>query len=144
MLPLADDEITRVRLQASLTRALAFSGDGEAAAVLGEDALASARALGDPYALRLAFEALSFVPWTPQNLERQLALMRESAQVARAHGDLEWENAAVDKTLYGEIMAGDLDAGAGHGGARPGARRARRPAAVPRPRLPGPRPPGDG
>ncbi|MET0459351.1 MAG: LuxR C-terminal-related transcriptional regulator, partial [Ilumatobacteraceae bacterium] len=110
VLPLAADEITRVRLQASLTRALAFSGDSEAAAVLGEDALASARTLGDPYALRVAFEALSFVPGTPQNLHRQLALMRESAQVARANGDLEWENAAVDKALYSEIMAGDLDA----------------------------------
>ena len=110
VLPLAADEITRVRLQASLTRALAFSGDGEAAAVLGEDALASARALDDPYALRVAFDAMSFLPWTPPTLERQLAIMRESAQVARAHGDLEWENASVDKTLYGEIMAGQLDA----------------------------------
>ena len=110
VLPLADDEITRVRLQASLTRALAFSGEGDAAAVLGEDALASARAIGDPYALRVALEALSFVPGTPHGLERQLTLMRESAQVARANGDLEWENAAVDKALYGEIMAGELDA----------------------------------
>ncbi|MBA3286400.1 MAG: hypothetical protein H0U21_00040 [Acidimicrobiia bacterium] len=110
VLPLADDETTRVQLQASLTRALALSGDGEAARVLGEDALASARSLDDPYARRLAFDALSFVPWTPQTLDRQLAVMREAADTARAHGDLEWENHAVSKTLYGEILAGDLDA----------------------------------
>ena len=110
VLPLSDDETTRVRLQASLTRALALAGDGEAARVLGEDALASARALGDPHALRLAFDGLAFAPWTPQSLDRQLAVVRESAELARAHGDLEWENAAVDKTLYGEIIAGDLHA----------------------------------
>ena len=48
VLPLAADETTRVRLQASLTRALALAGDGDAARVLGEDALASARSIGRP------------------------------------------------------------------------------------------------
>ncbi len=110
VLPFAADETARVRLQASLTRALALAGDSEAARVLGEDALASARLLDDSYARRLAFDAMSFVPWTPQRLERQLADMREAAETARDVGDLEWENHAVCKTLYGEILAGDLTA----------------------------------
>jgi DNA-binding CsgD family transcriptional regulator/tetratricopeptide (TPR) repeat protein len=110
VLPLADDETTRVRLQASLTRALALAGEGDAARVLGEDTLASARTLDDPDACRLAFEAMSVVPWTPQTLDARLAEMREAANSARALLDLEWEDQALVKTLYGEILAGDLDA----------------------------------
>ena len=110
VLPLAADETTRVRLQASLTRALALAGDSDAARVLGEDALASARSMDDPSARRLAFDAMSYVPWTPQRLDRQLADMREAAEAALQIGDLEWESHAVCKTLYGEILAGDLAA----------------------------------
>ncbi len=110
VLPVAPDEASRVRLQASLTRALALSGDGEAARVLGEDVLASARRLDDRYARRLAFDAMSFVPWTPQSLDGQLAVMVEAAEIAAAEGDVEWENHALSKRLYGEIIAGDLTA----------------------------------
>ena len=100
---------TRVRLQASLTRALAFSGDGEAAAVLGEDALASARALGDPYALRLAFEAAVVRPVdAAERCARQLAVMRESAEVARATRRPGVGERRRREALYGEITAGDL------------------------------------
>ena len=76
--------------------------------MLGEDALESARALDDPYARRLAFDAMSYVPWSPPRLEGQLAVMREAADLAVAEGDVEWEAHAVCKTLYGEILTGDL------------------------------------
>jgi DNA-binding CsgD family transcriptional regulator len=109
-LPLAEDETSQIRLQASLARALALSGDGEVAGVLIEDALASARASNDLFAQRLAFDALSYVPWTPQSLGRQLAAMREAAAAAHAEGDPEWESQATSKMLYGELLAGELDA----------------------------------
>lgn len=110
VLPTAADETSRMGLQASLTRALALSGDGEAARVLGDDVLASARQAGDAHVRRLAFDAVSFVPWTSQSLEHQLAAMREAVTAARDGGDLEWENHATCKTFYGEVLAGDLRA----------------------------------
>ena len=110
VLAVAGDDGTRMLLHASLTRALALSGDGEAARVLGDDVLASARHLQDLEARRLAFDAISYVPWTPQSLEHQLGAMREATAAAQAAGDLEWENHATCKSLYGEILAGDLDA----------------------------------
>ena len=106
--PSAADEGERIKLQASLTRALALSGDGEAARVLGEDVLASARCVDDAAVRRLAFDAVSYVPWRPQSIDGQLATMRDAATIARAAGDLEWENHATSKALYGEILAGDL------------------------------------
>jgi DNA-binding CsgD family transcriptional regulator len=109
VLALVDDETSRVRLQAALTRSLALAGDGDAARLLGEDALASARALDDPSARRLAFDAMSFVPWTPQTAHRQLAEVREAATEARRLDDLEWETHALSKSMYGEILIGDLD-----------------------------------
>jgi DNA-binding CsgD family transcriptional regulator len=39
-----------------------------------------------------------------------LAVMVEAADLALAVGDLEWENHALSKRLYGEIIAGDLAA----------------------------------
>ncbi len=108
-LAVADDESIRVRLQAALTRALAVTGDGEMATMLGEDALASARQLGEQSALRTALDALSYAPWTPQTIDRQLSLMRESVAAARAAGDQEWESLSISKLLYGEIIVGDLD-----------------------------------
>jgi DNA-binding CsgD family transcriptional regulator/tetratricopeptide (TPR) repeat protein len=109
-LVLAEDETSRIRLQASLARALALSGDAEVARVLVEDSLASARASDDPFAQRLAFDALSYVPWTPQSVRMQLSAMREARAAAQASGDTEWEIQATSKTLYGEVLAGELDA----------------------------------
>lgn len=108
-LAVADDEAVRVSLQAALTRALAVTGDGEMAMMLGEDALSSARRLGEQTALRTALDALSYAPWTPQTIERQLTLMRESVAAARAADDQEWESLSISKLLYGEITIGDLD-----------------------------------
>ena len=137
--PLAADEAERIKLQASLTRALALSGDGEAARVLGDDVLVSARCLDDAGVRRLAFDAVSYVPWRPQSLDGQLATMRDAATIARAAGDLEWENHATSKTLYGEILAGDLDVGAAHRRPSPRPGGVRRATDLPGARRPGPR-----
>ncbi len=110
VLSLADDETSRIRVQASLARALALSGDGEVARVLVEDSLAAARAIDDVLAQRLAYDALSYVPWTPLSIGRQLVAMRESKEAAHASGDAEWEIGATSKMLYGEVLAGGLDA----------------------------------
>jgi DNA-binding CsgD family transcriptional regulator len=109
-LPLAEDELTRVQVQASLARALALSGEGEVARMLVEDFMRSARAMDEPLVERLTYDALSYVPWTPQSLGYQLTSMREWVQAARASGDIEWEAGATSKMLYGEVLAGEMDA----------------------------------
>jgi DNA-binding NarL/FixJ family response regulator len=108
-LPLAADDVERVRLRAAHARALAFSGRGDEAAALGDEVLAEARELGDPFTLRMAFTAVQFAPWTPTTLERQVATAREFAAVSRARNDLEWEVWALAKLLYGLIFAGELE-----------------------------------
>jgi len=109
-LPLAPDETMRVHIQAALTRVLAIGGEDEAARVLGEDALRSARQLDDTDVLGAALDALSCASWTPQTLTRQLGYMREAIDTARSGGDVEWESLAISKLLYGEITAGDFAA----------------------------------
>ncbi|MGH9270401.1 MAG: ATP-binding protein, partial [Ilumatobacteraceae bacterium] len=108
--PLAGDGATGVRLQAALTRALALTGENDAAWVLLEDTLVSRRSLDDAYARRVAFDAMSFITWTPSTAPRQLAEMQAAADAERASGDVEWESHALSKTMYGTILTGDLDA----------------------------------
>jgi ATP/maltotriose-dependent transcriptional regulator MalT len=107
-LPLAADDVERVRLRAAYARALAFSGRGDEAATLAEEVLAEARRLGDPQTLRMAFTAVEFAPWTPATLAHQVATAREFAAASRAQDDLEGEVWALDKLLYGLIYAGEI------------------------------------
>ena len=109
-LELVGDDATRVRIQTSLTRAMAIAGEGEAARVLGEDALRAARQLDDTELVRHALDALSYAPWTPQTLTQQLAYIREAVDTARLSGDHEWASLGIGKLLYGEITAGELTA----------------------------------
>lgn len=108
-LPLASDPAVAVRVQAGLGRALAFSGRGDEAESIAETTIAAARELGDPEALRVAYGAALFTPWTPATLDRLRLYSRDLVEVARAENNLEWELSGLDKLLFGAITAGDLD-----------------------------------
>src|SRR5215472_576628 len=78
-----------VRALATLSRAMAFTGDADRARALGEEALGYARKLGDN---RLLTDALHATMWhylAPGSIGRQLAMAGELAQLAREAGD--WE-----------------------------------------------------
>ena len=94
---------------AALSRALALSGKGDEAEALVAETVPEARALGVYQAVRMAYAAALFVPWTPDNLDRLRRTARELIDLARAEGDLEWELGAIDKLLFGTITAGYLD-----------------------------------
>jgi DNA-binding CsgD family transcriptional regulator/tetratricopeptide (TPR) repeat protein len=108
-LPLATDPALAMRVRAALSRALALSGKGDEAESLAEATITAARELGDPEALRIAYAAALFAPWTPDNHDRLRQIARELVGHARAEGDLEWELGGLDKLLFGTITAGDLD-----------------------------------
>ena len=108
-LPLAADPVASVRVRAALSRALALSGKGDEAEVLVAETVPEARELGVYQAVRMAYAAALFVPWTPDNLDRLRRTARELIDLARAEGDLEWELGAIDKLLFGTITAGYLD-----------------------------------
>jgi DNA-binding CsgD family transcriptional regulator/tetratricopeptide (TPR) repeat protein len=108
-LPLAADPVASVRVRAALSRALALSGKGDEAESLVAETVPEAGALGVYQAVRMAYAAALFVPWTPDNLDRLRRTARELIDLARAEGDLEWELGAIDKLLFGTITAGYLD-----------------------------------
>ena len=110
-LPLTTDPALAVRIQAGLGRALAFSGHGDEAESIAETTIAAARELGDPDALRVAYGAALFTPWTPTNLDRLRLYARDLVELAQAENDLEWEVGGLDKLLFAAITAGDLDEG---------------------------------
>ena len=107
-LPLATEPALAVRVRAGLSRALALSGQGGEAEPLAEATIAEARRIGDREALRIAYAAALFVPWTPDNHDRLRLIARELVEQAQAEGDPEWELGGLDKLLFGTIMAGDL------------------------------------
>ena len=108
-LPLASDPAVALRVQAGLGRALSFSGHGDEAEQIAETTIAAARELGDPETLRVAYGAALFTPWTPANLDLLRHYARELIEVARAENDLEWELGALDKLMFAEVTAGDVD-----------------------------------
>ncbi len=108
-LPLASDVATEVRVQAALSRALAFTGRGDEARELGDRALAAARDLGDHAAIRVAMSSVLFAPWTAETIDHQVAIARELLDRAAAEDDLEWQTGALNKLLYGLITLGELD-----------------------------------
>jgi len=78
-----------VRALASLSRAMAFTGDADQARAAGEQALAHARELGDE---RLLADALQTMLWhclAPGSVSRQRVMAGELARLARGSGD--WE-----------------------------------------------------
>lgn len=108
-LPLVADVATEVRVQAALSRALAFTGRGDEARELGDRALEAARELGDHAAIRVAMSSVLFAPWTAETIDHQVAIARELLERAGAEDDVEWQAGALNKLLYGLITLGELD-----------------------------------
>jgi DNA-binding CsgD family transcriptional regulator len=108
-LPLVHEPVMGVRVRAALSRALALSGKGHEAEALARRTVDEARELDDYQPRRVAYGAALFLPWTPENLDRQLRTARDLLVDARAVGDREWELGAINKLIYGLIIAGDID-----------------------------------
>jgi DNA-binding CsgD family transcriptional regulator/tetratricopeptide (TPR) repeat protein len=99
-----------VRALASLSRAMAFTGDFDRAREVGEQALGYARRLGDEPLLTHALQAMMWHAAAPQALKSQRALADELTGLAVATGD--WEalgTAAVFRSAIA-YMRGDLAA----------------------------------
>ncbi len=87
-IPADPDDPRYVRALASLGRAMAFTGDGQARAV-GEQALEYARRLGDKRLLAHALQAMLWHAVEPDSIDDPLAAARELAPLAREGED--WE-----------------------------------------------------
>jgi class 3 adenylate cyclase/tetratricopeptide (TPR) repeat protein len=108
-LPLAADAATRVRLQGSLSRALAFSGKPAEAHATADDALAGARKLDDRRALYSGLLAVTCAPWSPETLGRQLAANRELLALARADRADEVELQALSWLVFYLLITGEFE-----------------------------------
>ncbi|HEX6420359.1 MAG TPA: AAA family ATPase, partial [Acidimicrobiales bacterium] len=108
-LPLAPDTGTEVRVQAALSRALAFTDRADEARTLGDRALAAARDIGESGAIRVAMSSILLAPWTADTIDHQLAIAHELLERAGEEGDLEWHTGALDRLLYGLLLVGELD-----------------------------------
>ena len=146
VLALADDETTRVRLQAALTRALALAGDSEAApgarrgrAGVGTRArrpVGAAPGVRRPVVRAVDAADASTGSWR----DMREATAGGAVDAATSSG----RTTPSSKMLYGEILAGDLDRARATAAAPPPSCADARPATVPRPRLPGARAPRHG
>ncbi len=90
----------RVRLMSRLGSARYFAGDPAEATSIAREAVAAARALGDPETLALALGALHWIMWTPANAEERLALSRETVEASRRSGN---------RALYWRSTSGPLE-----------------------------------
>src|SRR5262249_2707706 len=78
-----------VRALASLGRAMVFTGEADQARAAGEEALASARALGDERLLIHVLQTMLWHAFAPASIDDQLAITIELTSFARTNGD--WE-----------------------------------------------------
>ncbi len=83
-----EDDPLAVRALASLGRALAFTGDTDAAAEVGASAVRTARLLGDDDLLAHALQASLWHGLRPQDAPAKLARATELSELAQRTGDL--------------------------------------------------------
>jgi class 3 adenylate cyclase len=83
----AGDSHERVRLLGRLAQALYWSPNTERALALSEEAVVSARRLGDRAALAYALDSRHVVLWGPDHLDEGRALAEEMLQLGRELGD---------------------------------------------------------
>jgi DNA-binding CsgD family transcriptional regulator len=84
----SDDDPLAVRALASLGRALAFTGDTDAAAEIGAAAVRTARLLGDDALLAHSLQASLWHGLRPQDAPAKLARATELSELAQRTGDL--------------------------------------------------------
>ncbi|OJX06726.1 MAG: hypothetical protein BGO72_00010 [Burkholderiales bacterium 70-64] len=102
------DSVLKVEVLSSLTRALIFSGDSEAAARFGAQAEAMARRIGDPRALSTALRAGLSARWRPEQFERRMATTLEAMRLAEQVGDRDRALEASSWRLFDLMELGDL------------------------------------
>jgi AAA ATPase domain len=85
------DSALRARLLARLSLEFVFSDETEAMASLSLEAVAMARRLADPAALRTALDTRWMAVWGPDGLDERTALAAETLRLARETGDREME-----------------------------------------------------
>ena len=85
------DSPLRARLLARLSLEFAFSEEAEIMGPLSLEAVAMARRLADPAALRTAVDARWMAVWGPDGLEERTALASEILRLAQESGDRELE-----------------------------------------------------
>jgi predicted ATPase len=106
----AEDSALRARLLARLSLEFTFSDQTEVMESLSLRAVAMARRLADPVALRTAIDARWMAVWGPSGLEERIALAEEMLGVARETGDREIELEGLARRAASSLESGDIRA----------------------------------
>ena len=104
------DSPLRARLLARLSAEFAFSDETEAMEPLSLEAVAMARRLADPAALRTAVDARWMAVWGPDGLEERTALAAEILRLAQETGDRELELEGHAHRAASSLETGDARA----------------------------------
>jgi hypothetical protein len=104
------DSPLRARLLARLSAEFAFSDETEVMEPLSLEAVAMARRLGDPAALRSAVDARWMAVWGPDGLEERTALAAEILRLAQKTGDRELELEGRAHQAASSLESGDARA----------------------------------
>jgi DNA-binding CsgD family transcriptional regulator len=96
-----------IRGIASLGRAVAFTGEPGQARVLGDEAIAMARSLGDTDLLASALDATLFHPYRPGDMPDRLGRADELTQLAAQSGNPEHLGAAASYRALASYLSGD-------------------------------------
>jgi predicted ATPase len=101
------DSALRARLLARLSLEFTFSDELERTESLSGQAVAMARRLADPAALRGAIEARWMARWGPDGLEERIALAAEMLRLAQETGDRELELLGHAHQAASSLESGD-------------------------------------
>ncbi|HUG14780.1 MAG TPA: AAA family ATPase [Thermomicrobiales bacterium] len=108
-LPL-DEGVLRARILAGLGRALYFAGAGGRAAALNDEAVATARRVGDAGALAYALNTRCMAVWAHEDPAARLATATELLRLAEEVGDREIALEGRRWRLYALLDMGDTEA----------------------------------
>src|SRR5215831_14013834 len=104
------DSPLRARLLARLSLEFTFSDDTKRMESLSLEAIAMARRLADPAALRTALDARWMAVWGPDGLDERTALAAEMLRVAWETGDREMELDGVAWRAASSLESDDIEA----------------------------------
>jgi tetratricopeptide (TPR) repeat protein len=106
----ASDSSLRARLLARLSLEFIFSDETKRIESLSLEAVAMARRLADPAALRTALDARWMAVWGPDGLDERTALAEEILRVAWETGDREMELDGLASRAASSLESGDIQA----------------------------------
>ena len=104
------DSPLRARLLARLSLEFAFSDETDVMESLSREAIAMARRLADPAALRTTLDARWMAVWGPDGLEERTALAAETLRLAQESGDRELELEGHAHRAASSLESGDARA----------------------------------